>query len=355
MTSKNNSFNEDESIRKSNYNNKSIANNYTNNHIDKYKKKNKSNGKILSINHQKNLSASSKNEMDCSLLNTKPKICDNSKYQSSYNNIRFNYNNDIKRNIKNQKSAKNITASRKFGNLLFRLNTHEIDFKEKINTHKKNTITDPSNLSFEMKKSIFNQNIDLIDKNINTNINKVKNNEIQNLNRKLNVLKANNDFIQKKIMMLRKKNSMMEKEKNIHNKTILHQIEKIMSINEVPTLIKNYGNEKLKNSLFEKLKIVFLENKGIIIGDDVDNYLNWIEEMINKIKKIEKDMVDIKIRLSKITENNIEYKNYYLTISKQFRTKTNTELKNKIIELINQNIISKKEEEKIYKLLLENK
>ena len=82
MTSKNNSFNEDESIRKSNYNNKSIANNYTNNHIDKYKKKNKSNGKILSINHQKNLSASSKNEMDCSLLNTKPKICDNSKYQS---------------------------------------------------------------------------------------------------------------------------------------------------------------------------------------------------------------------------------------------------------------------------------
>ena len=156
-------------------------------------------------------------------------------------------------------------------------------------------------------------------------------------------------------MMLRKKNSMMEKEKNIHNKTILHQIEKIMSINEVPTLIKNYGNEKLKNSLFEKLKIVFLENKGIIIGDDVDNYLNWIEEMINKIKKIEKDMVDIKIRLSKITENNIEYNNYYLTISKQFRTKTNTELKNKIIELINQNIISKKEEEKIYKLLLENK
>lgn len=278
----------------------------------------------------------------------------NSKFQNLHQNMIYNYNKKDNKILKNQKSVNNIKASKKIANLLFTKNTHEIDSKKLKYKHKKSTIIDPNNLSLEMKKNIFNQNIDLIDKNINTNINEVKLNEIQSLNRKLNLLKTNNNLIQKQISLLKNKNILIEKEKNNQSKNILHQIEKIININEISTLIKIYNNVKLKNSLFERLKIVFLENKGNIIGDDIDNYINWIGEMINKIKIIEKDNVEMN-KLSWINKNNNDYKNYYLNICKQFRVKTNTELKKKIIYLINKNNIDKKEEEKMFKLLFKKK
>jgi len=319
---------------------------------------------------------------------------DNNKEINSNFDIDINSIKNIENKISNGSELKNLYINKNIYNTFYNSNSNLVTYQ------KINKIINNEDIENDIKK-VYNNTGVIINNDINNNMNKIKKEEeLSKLKKILKDLETKNKEMQTELELLKNKNLKLKKDpknisriiyldiKNIFNNNIkdiktnnnnqiniydLFNFYKF-KFNSCSSLIekiehfrKVYLDEKLKNSLIEKVYSLFLKNnltKDIIINGDVKNKLDninmddiWksiitIIGDIDKIKKFNNEM-EANINDKKI-ENNL-YKLYYNNWQKIFGVKKKEELRNKITDLINDQNYNDSEEFKLYKILMNKK
>ena len=292
-----------------------------------------------------------------------------------YDNINYIYNNrkevitnqDLKNLIKNKTFYNKLNGYNLSQNILSNIN-HNQDNKNEI-------------------KEIYNKTGDMIDNDINNNMNKMKK-EIQlaALKKYLNNLKSQSMSIQNELEKLQ--NNKINKNKKIYEdiKNIFIKCENKINNNnsqistndlfnfykfkfgesssfkEKIRFLRNvYLYEKLKNSLIEKTKKLFLENRNIenkqnnLNNVNTDNIWEWVNSLIeekNKIKNINEEM---QINIDNLNKEKNKYNYYYNNWINLLGAKNEKDLKNKIKDLIIDQNYNDTEEIKLYNILMNKK
>jgi len=266
------------------------------------------------------------------------------------------------------------------------LKNNSINF---TNINKQNDINVNNN---EMIK-IYNEEGNSIDNDINNNIKKIKSKEeIMKLKNIFENLRLENQMIQTELNILHNQNHQLEEKKKDKIKTIYLDIKNIFSHtindnkiysneinlnNDCKSMIKKsslkekveflrniYLDEKLKNSLVKKTYELLLDLKKNENNEDEDLKNNFnMNEIIKNIWKminyLMKDTEKVK-KYNNNFESNMKnkireyeiYKIYYNKWIDIFSINNREDLKNRIIDLINDQHYNDNEEFKLYSLLM---
>ena len=262
---------------------------------------------------------------------------------------------------------------------------NSINKKSDINI-KKNNMSNKNYINNEMIK-IYNEEVASIDNDIKNNIKKIKNREqLIKLKNIFENLQLENQMIQTELNILYNQNLQLEQKHNEKSKMIFLNIKKIFNniknnnnetnLNNYKYIIKNsflkekveilrnkYLDEKLKNSLVTKTYRLLKDLKkngihdqdvknNININEDIENIWKMINFMMKDFEKVKKYNNDFESNMkNKIREYEV-YKIYYNKWVNIFSINNKEDLKNKIIDLINDQHYNDNEEFKLYSLLM---
>ena len=236
-------------------------------------------------------------------------------------------------------------------------------------------------------KEIYNKTGVMIDNDINNNMNKMeKERELLNLKKYLNTLKSQNKRIQIELEKMQDnkinknikifgdiRNIFIKYENKIKNDNSQININDLFnfykfkfgessSFKEKIRFLRNiYKNEKLKNSLIEKIKKLILENilnkkkQNNLNNINTDNILEWINSLIEENNAIKKINEKIQINIDNINKEKNKYNFYYNNWINLLGVKNEKELKNKIKDLIIDQNYNDIEEIKLYNILMNKK
>ena len=273
--------------------------------------------------------------------------------------------------------------------------------KYNLYTETTNSIINDDEIDDYNIKKVYKNTGAIINNNINNNMNKIKKEEeLSKLKDTLKKIKNKNQEIQTELNLLKNINTKLKNNQNINkkNRLIYLDIKELLNKNKVNVNKNNsqmdisellqfykfkfesssslrenieyfrkvYLDEKLKNSLIEKGHQLFLEN--ITIEDINNNNIDDNEDSISEInsddfwKYLIKIMGDIE-KMKKFNgemENNINNKNgeeniykvHFEKWAKILGVNNKEDLKNKIIDLINDQNYNDIEEVRLYKILM---
>jgi hypothetical protein len=280
-----------------------------------------------------------------------------------------------------------------------------------VSNNKNNLYTESTNINiiddeiddYNIKK-VYKNTGAIINNNINNNMNKIKKEEeLSKLKDILKKIKNKNKAIQTELNLLRNINTKLENNQNINkkNRLIYLDIKELLNKNKakinknnsqmdisellqfykfkfesssslrenIEYLRKVYLDEKLKNSLIEKGHKLFLEN--ILIEDinnnsisdnensvsdiNMDDFWKYLIKIMGDIEKIKKFNGEMENKINnKKGEKNI-YKVHFEKWAKILGVNNKEDLKNKIVDLINDQNYNDIEEVKLYKILMNKK
>ena len=286
----------------------------------------------------------------------------------TYNHF-YRNNNDII-NAYNSKNSINVT---------------NINMQSDIN-NKKINMSGINRINNEMIK-IYNEEGNSIDKDINNNIRKLKSKEeLIQLKNIFENLKLENQMIQEELNILHNQNHHLEQKKKDKSKMIYLDIKNIFnhninnikinnneinlnnyykheksSLKEKVEILRNiYIDEKLKNSLVTKTYGLLFDLKknnedvknNYNINENIKNTWKEFNSVIKNIEKVKKYNNNFESNMkNKIREYEV-YKIYYNKWINIFSINNREDLKNKIIDLINDQHYNDNEEFKLYSLLM---
>jgi hypothetical protein len=236
---------------------------------------------------------------------------------------------------------------------------------------------------------IYNEEGTSIDKDINNNIRKIKSKEeLIQLKNIFENLKIENQMIQTELNILHDQNHQLEQKQKDKSKMIYLDIKSIFndikinnneidlnnyykymnknsSLKEKVEILRNiYIDEKLKNSLVTKAYELLLNIKkngnheeedlktNFNMNEKINNIWKMINSMIKDTEKVKKYNNNFESNIkNKIREYEI-YKIYYNKWINFFSINNSEDLKNRIIDLINDQHYNDNEEFKLYSLLM---
>ena len=251
-------------------------------------------------------------------------------------------------------------------------------------------------------KKVYNNTGEIINNDINNNVNKIKKEEeLSRLKDTLKKLNLKNKEIQTELNMLQNKNIKIKNNQNENkmNKLLYLDIKNILKNNinnndsqmdisdlleyykfkfdsasfslkeNIEYLRKAYLDEKLKNSLIEKGYTLFLKKDIIDNGNDdndieiktdeysvsdinTDDFWKNLIKIIGDIDKMKKFNEELQINVDNENEEKNLYSIYYNKWTNLFGVNNKEDLKNKIVDLINDQNYNDIEEVKLYKILM---
>jgi hypothetical protein len=299
------------------------------------------------------------------------------------------------RNTNKRKINKDINKEKNYDSLTNINNKYKSNF---ISRRKRKIIKDNIIGNSNNTCSICKESDRMIIEDINNNIIKIKKEEnLLKLKSILNDLKSDNNKIKTKLLFLQSQNLKIEKDKNTQNKKIFSNVKNTLNKNinnnnieidkkiilnpfnskiyenssyrgKIKYIRNVYLDEKLKNSLIEKILTLYLDsnedenkNSNIVNDSNIDNNANlpiiwkWIISLAENVDNIKESNDIIKKNIDDLNKENEIYKQYYKNWMKLLGAKTNTELNNKINRLIKCQNINENEEAKMFKILLNKK
>ena len=309
---------------------------------------------------------------------------DHKNYSVNEKNNSFTHNHFYR--INNNINAYNSINSRNS------INNTNIDHS---NINKQNDINikniNMSNFNNNEMIKIYNEEGTSIDKDISNNIRKIKSKEeLIQLKNIFENLKIENQMIQTELNILHNQNHQLEQKQKDKRKMIYLDIKRIFNYNvndiknnnneinlnnyykcmnktcslkEKVEILRNiYLDEKLKNSLVKKTYGLLTDLKKNGNNEDLKNNFN-MNENIKKIWKMINSMIKDTEKVKKYNNNfdsNMKnkireyeiYKIYYNKWIKIFSINNKEDLKNRIIDLINEQHYNDNEEFKLYNLLM---